>query len=56
MIFERTTGLSLNSKNCSISYHELLKEYLQYDLKIKSEVHSLMQENPYYWKTVLTHL
>lgn len=53
MIIEKTTGgPSLNSKNCSISYFELLKEYLSLDLKIKTEVHSLMQENPYFWKTV----
>jgi hypothetical protein len=40
------------TRHCSISLNELIKEYLGYENKIKTEIQNSMHEDQYFWKKV----
>lgn len=57
ILFEQINNKkSYMTKNCNLSYCELLKEYLNIEIKLKNEMKKLMNENPYFWKKVRNFL
>lgn len=42
----------MSTKHASISLNDLLKEYLGVEHTVKGEMHTMMNNDPYFWKKV----